>query len=185
MKVPAVRPDHPRLFFNAETWPAVKARAEGAARDDLARLLRRCDKYPANPVCSGAEPLVFGEVKTATGTHKITEATPIKPVKDWGAEAAECALAWRITKNDAYLQKAKELLKDPNVKGVANLVEFAKRAKDPPRFRPDEKAKRQKYEKLVNGVIAQCEALKDVSDPRVAQEAKNALADLRWTQINF
>lgn len=110
MKVPAVRPDHPRLFFNVETWPTVKARAEGAAKDDLARLLRRCDKYPADPVCSGAEPLVFGEVKTATGTHKITEATPIKPVKDWGAEAAECALAWRITKNDAYLQKAKKMI---------------------------------------------------------------------------
>ena len=27
------------MFFNADTWPAVKARAEGPAKADLARLL--------------------------------------------------------------------------------------------------------------------------------------------------
>ena len=28
----SIRRDHPRMFFNAETWPQVKARAEGPAR---------------------------------------------------------------------------------------------------------------------------------------------------------
>jgi len=85
----------------------------------------------------------------------------------------------------AYLAKVKELIKDPDVKKVADLVEFAKRAKDPPRFGPKEKARRAKYEKLVNDVVDKCAPMKEASDPRVAQEAKNALADLKWAQANF
>ena len=53
---PTIRRDHPRLFFNSETWPAVKARAFGAAKGDLDRLLATCDRYPSDPKCSGMEP---------------------------------------------------------------------------------------------------------------------------------
>ncbi len=56
------------------------------------------------------DPIVFGEVKTASGTHKITAATPINTVKEWGAQAAECALAWRFTRKPEYLAKAKRML---------------------------------------------------------------------------
>lgn len=105
-----LRPGHPRMFFNADTWPAVKARAEGPAKADLAKLLRKCDRYPSDPVCSGMGPVVFGEVKTASGTHRITAATPIPPVKEWGSQAAECALAWRFTGKPDYLAKAKRML---------------------------------------------------------------------------
>ncbi|MBI3947842.1 MAG: heparinase II/III family protein [Armatimonadetes bacterium] len=35
---PRVRQDHPRLFFNRETWPAVKARALGVEREYFARM---------------------------------------------------------------------------------------------------------------------------------------------------
>ena len=85
----------------------------------------------------------------------------------------------------AYEPQAKELLAIPDLKKVADLVEFAKKAKDPPVFDPKDKAKKAKYEKLVNGVIDQCEGFKAHPDPRVAQEAKNALADLKWTQATF
>ena len=34
-----IRRDHPRMFFNAETWPAVKARAEGPARAERDALI--------------------------------------------------------------------------------------------------------------------------------------------------
>ena len=85
----------------------------------------------------------------------------------------------------AYEPKAKELLAIPNLKKVAELVEFAKKAKDPPVFRPEEKEKRAKYRELVEGVISSCEVFKSHPDPRVAQEAKNALADLKWTQAAF
>lgn len=85
----------------------------------------------------------------------------------------------------AYEPKAKELLAIPNLKKVAELVEFAKKAKDPPVFRPEEKEKRAKYRELVEGVISSCEVFKSHPDPRVAQEAKNALADLKWAQATF
>ena len=84
-----------------------------------------------------------------------------------------------------YEPKAKELLAIPNLKKVAELVEFAKKAKDPPVFRPEESEKRAKYRELVEGVISSCEVFKGHPDPRVAQEAKNAIADLKWTQATF
>ena len=85
----------------------------------------------------------------------------------------------------AYEQKAKELLAIPDLKRMAELVEFAKKAKDPPVFGPKDAAKRAKYQKLVEDVISNCESFKDHPDPRVAQEAKNAIADLKWTQAAF
>ena len=105
-----IRRDHPRMFFNAETWPQVKARAEGPARAARDALVKRCDGYPADPVCSGFDPVVFREVKTASGTHKTTAATPIPSVKEWGPQAAECALAWRFTGERKYLEKARKML---------------------------------------------------------------------------
>ena len=106
----SIRRDHPRMFFNAETWPKVKARAEGPARAARDALLKRCDRYPEEPVCTGFEPVVFREVKTASGTHKTTAATPIPNVKEWGSQAAECALAWRFTGERRYLDKARKML---------------------------------------------------------------------------
>ena len=85
----------------------------------------------------------------------------------------------------AYESKAKELAAIPDLKKVADLIEFAKKAKDPPVFGPKDKAKKAKYEKLVKDVIDKCEGFKAHPDPRVAQEAKNALADLKWTQATF
>ncbi|MBQ9429938.1 MAG: heparinase II/III family protein [Kiritimatiellae bacterium] len=105
-----IRTDHPRMFFNAETWPAVKARAEGPARAARDNLLKRADDYPDDPVCSGFDPVTFREVKTASGTHTTTAATPIPSVKEWGPQAAECALAWRFTGERKYLEKARKML---------------------------------------------------------------------------
>lgn len=98
--VPAVRKGHPRIFFNAETWPAVKMAAEGPAKADKSHLLRRCDAYPDDPVCSGTEPAPDG----------FSSATPLPPVREWGRGAADCALAWRLTGDCRYLAKAKKML---------------------------------------------------------------------------
>lgn len=81
-----------------------------------------------------------------------------------------------------YFARARELVRIADVKKVAELVEFAKRAKDVPKL---DKAKRAKYESLVTGVLESCAPLKGVADPRLAQEAKNALADLKWTEATF
>lgn len=85
----------------------------------------------------------------------------------------------------AYEAKAKVLLAIPDLKKVADLIEFAKKAKDPPVFGPKDKAKKAKYEKLVRDMIDKCEGFKEHPDPRVAQEAKNAIADLKWTEATF
>ena len=85
----------------------------------------------------------------------------------------------------AYEAKAKELASIPDLKKAADFIEFAKKAKDPPVFGPKDKAKKAKYEKLVNDMVSKGEAFKSHPDPRVAQETKNALADLKWTQATF
>ena len=84
-----------------------------------------------------------------------------------------------------YEPKAKELLAIPNLKDVAKLIEFARKAKDPPVFGAKDKAKKEKYQQLVADVISKCDAFKAHPDPRVAQEAKNALAELKWAQAAF
>ena len=86
---------------------------------------------------------------------------------------------------EEYLPKARELVKIDRLKKVADLVEFAQRAKDAPKFGPTEQAKREKYEALVKGVLESCAPLRDVADLRLAQEAKNALADLTWAAAAF
>ena len=85
----------------------------------------------------------------------------------------------------AYEAKAKELMKIPDLRKVVELVEFSKKAKDPPVFGPKDKAKKVKYEKLVDDVLSKSDVFKTHPDPRVAQEAKNAIADLKWTQATF
>lgn len=79
-----------------------------------------------------------------------------------------------------FVPKAKALLEIPNLKKVSELVEFALMAKDPPVFGPKQSAKKAKYRQLVEEVISKCDVFKAHPDSRVAQEAKNAIADLRW-----
>lgn len=105
-----IRKDHPRMFFNADTWPRMKENAKGPARASLDALLKRVDSYPENPVCADFGPVQFHEVKTAGGTHKTTAASPIVNVKEWGSQAAECALAWRFTGERRHLEKARKML---------------------------------------------------------------------------
>ena len=89
------------MFFNAETWPSIKMRtlSEPAVRAQYEKLLSDCDGYPEKPVCKD-----FGPVDTPPST-------PIPPVKEWGAAAAKCAFAWRMTGERTYLDKAKEMLR--------------------------------------------------------------------------
>ena len=106
-----IRRDHPRMFFNRETWPAVKARAEGPAQEARASLLKRCDGYPDDPVCTGTE-----LPETPRGAIVDPVHTGIPNINEWGNESAECALAWRLTGEAKYLAKAKAMLL-ANVKG--------------------------------------------------------------------
>lgn len=84
-----------------------------------------------------------------------------------------------------YDAQFKELAKITNVKDCAELLAFAKRAKDAPKFGAKEKNKQKKYESLVKDILRKYQPLKEVSDPRLQQEAKNALADLQWIKATF
>ena len=80
-----------------------------------------------------------------------------------------------------YAAAKRDLEQVPNIKELAELVKFAKQAKDMPVFNEKQKDKKQKFVKMIEAAIAKYSPLKDSKDQRVAQEAKNAIADLKWT----
>ncbi len=77
-----IRKDHPRLFFNADTWPAVKARALGVNRDHLERIRQYADSVTDEP-----EP------------------------RDWGDHLMSAAFVYRVTAEAARLEKIKKMLR--------------------------------------------------------------------------
>ena len=87
----------------------------------------------------------------------------------------------------AYAEKERAIQAIPDVKKLSELVEFARKSKDMPAFTDKQNGKRQAYEKTVRDAIAnpKYQALLTSKDPRVVQEAKNSLADLKWTAASF
>lgn len=99
-KCPEIRHDHPRIFFNSETWPAIKEKAYSDKKAYLDKLIAWADKMPDNPVAGDVE---MPEIQDRT--------ILIKGIKEFGTEAAACALAWHFTGEKKYFEKAKKLLK--------------------------------------------------------------------------
>lgn len=87
----------------------------------------------------------------------------------------------------AYAEREKELKAIPDVKKLAELVDFARKAKDMRTFDAKQQTKRKRYEKLVTDALssAKYKPLLESENPFVVQEAKNALADLKWTAAEF
>lgn len=83
-----IRPDHPRLFFSDDTWPAVKARAEGAERAWYEEIGKRVD--------ASAES--WGE--SGPGASD-----------DFGLLAAWAAFCFRMEEEERYLQTARQALR--------------------------------------------------------------------------
>jgi len=81
----------------------------------------------------------------------------------------------------AYEAKAKEIAALPDIAKVAELVALAKKAKDHPSFGKKDGAKRKKLESIIKSSLTKYAPLKENADARLAQEAKNSLADLTWT----
>ena len=78
----SVREDHPRLFFNEETWPAVKARALGEESEMFVEMRKRVDEL----LVSSFE------------------------IDDYGIQAAESAFVFLVTDEAKYLQLTRRLL---------------------------------------------------------------------------
>jgi hypothetical protein len=77
-----VRRDHPRLFFNRETWPAVRARALGEESATLAAMKTRVDELASKGLAS----------------------------RDYGVQAAEAAFVFLATGEDRYRAFGQALL---------------------------------------------------------------------------
>lgn len=83
----------------------------------------------------------------------------------------------------SFEAKMREVSALPDIKKLVELVEFAKRAKDMRPFDPKkEAAAKAKFVKKLGNALTKYAPLKDVADPRMKQEAKNALADIKWVQ---
>jgi len=82
-----IRTDHPRLFFNADTWPAVRDRALGVERAWYEQVKGRTDRL----------------------LSKLDEGTDPGP-RDLGPSAAEAAFVYLVTEDRRYLELAKECL---------------------------------------------------------------------------
>ncbi|UCC98052.1 MAG: heparinase II/III family protein [Phycisphaerales bacterium] len=80
-----IRSDHPRLFFNAETWPAVRHRALGAERSWYLNFKRRVDQ-------------LMSEQGESTEPREL------------GPQAAWAAFVFRVTQDTKYLELAKKCL---------------------------------------------------------------------------
>ena len=80
-----IRSDHPRLFFNAETWPAVQQRALGEEHQWYLDIKGRVDRLMAE----------LGE-----------KAEP----RERGPEAAWAAFVFRVTQDAKYLELSKKCL---------------------------------------------------------------------------
>ena len=87
-----------------------------------------------------------------------------------------------------YLEKEKELLKLAEIKKVAELVEYARKIRDPQLFGAKDKAKRMKFEREVKAVATSQKylSLKEaVQDERLKQEVKNSIADIKIAAASF
>jgi hypothetical protein len=105
----SIRPDHPRLFVNADMLPAMREYARTTAKPHLDALLKRVDarvpteELEINPKYAKLDDqgrMVFIRNRGNQNTCQYGVKT------DAGTEANECALAWLLTGKDAYRVKA-------------------------------------------------------------------------------
>jgi len=77
-----------------------------------------------------------------------------------------------------YVPKARTLLTLPRIKDLADLVALAAQYKN---LVPKNANEKRQFPALLKAAIRRYSDLKDHEDPRMAQEAKNSIADLKWT----
>lgn len=82
-----IRRDHPRLFFNSQTWPAVRERALGPEREWYLNIKGRVDK-----------------LLTSTNGRDVLE------TREYGREAAWSAFVYRMTGEQCYLEVSMKCL---------------------------------------------------------------------------
>jgi len=104
--IAAVRADHPRLFFNAGTWPAVKSRALNEEKAWFAELRAMVDGYPDDPM-PGSRRDDNADRVLPDGT---IETIRLPRPTEWGTQAGRTAFVYLVTGDGKYLEKAKRML---------------------------------------------------------------------------
>jgi hypothetical protein len=84
----AIRNDHPRLFFNSDTWPQVRQRALGSERQWYNYIKGRVDSL----------------VKRVGDKDTLD-------VKEYGQEAAWSAFIYLVTEEQKYLELSNSSIK--------------------------------------------------------------------------
>jgi hypothetical protein len=101
--VAQIRPDHPRLFFNSDTWPKVRERALTVKRDYYEAMKAHAD--------STTPPKHWTE-------GRDVEPIPMPPTRpgsdywpaDWGAHALSAAFVYRIEPSPERLKRVRDML---------------------------------------------------------------------------
>jgi hypothetical protein len=84
-----------------------------------------------------------------------------------------------------YDAEAAELKKIKGMKKLVELVKYARQAKDMRPFGERQTSQRERFARKLDNAIRNFAPLAQSDDPRVAQEAKNAIADLKWTRAGL
>jgi hypothetical protein len=92
-----IRSDHPRLFFNADTWPTIKARAEGPLREHFTEVRK------------------FADSKQPPGEWSAIQRPPNREgsaleAYDWGGKLMGAALVQRIEPDPQRLERIRQML---------------------------------------------------------------------------
>lgn len=95
----AVRRDHPRIFLNRDTLPAIRTRALGVEAREFTAMKDRVDALAAEWDASGT-------VKDRT----LRLEGDRYPSRDYGTDAAEAAFVWLVTRQDGYERLARYLI---------------------------------------------------------------------------
>ncbi len=108
-----VRGDHPRLFLTAEQWPAFRQRARTEAAAEFSELQKRVDAYPATPQLEWRTDRFELPDGKLVFRRKFSDqnSASMAVVSDGGVPALECAIAFRVTGERRYRDRAIAFLK--------------------------------------------------------------------------
>lgn len=105
-----LRPDHPRLFLNADTLPAIRSRAMNEASEHFEAMRNYVDALPPDaPVIFTPDPVERNEdgslkVKPGQQGHTLFK-------YNGGEQAMRAAFVYLVTGEPQYLEKAKNYLR--------------------------------------------------------------------------
>ncbi|HCA47390.1 MAG TPA: hypothetical protein DEP45_08505, partial [Armatimonadetes bacterium] len=99
-----IRPDHPRLFINADTWPAVKERALTVQREYYEAMKAHADSTEPSRGWWAASGVP--DALPLPGPRAGSEVD----VRDWGPQALSSAMVYRIEPSPERLKRIRDML---------------------------------------------------------------------------